>query len=191
VVGLLGSADAVRGAASAIERGTAAVVDRSALRIELVARFRLAAAMVEDTARPARQGRYTHAAVQGTDATVGSVAAVEAEVGARLRCARADAALVGNRRATRLHSHLPLLQTKGTVQLPQSSFPPQPSSAIPHAALRLVQVLAGQAHTFASPPPPHVRGALQFPQLSMALQPSEVVPQFFPCAAHDLGVHPH
>jgi hypothetical protein len=90
-----------------------------------------------------------------------------------------------------LHSHLLLLQTNGTLQLPQSSFPPQASSTIPHSTLRPVQVFAGQAHTFASPPPPHVRGALQLPQASIALQPSEIVPQFFPCAAHDLAVHPH
>ena len=45
-----------------------------------------------------------------------------------------------------------------------------------------------QPQTFAVPAPPHVCGAVQVPQLSVPVQPSEMVPQFFPWAAHVVGV---
>ena len=48
-----------------------------------------------------------------------------------------------------------------------------------------------QPHTFAAPLPPHESGDVQLPQLSVPLHPSEMVPQFFPCAAHDVGEHVH
>jgi len=42
--------------------------------------------------------------------------------------------------------------------------------------------------TFATPPPPQVCGAVQTPQVSVPPQPSGIVPQFFPWAAHVVGV---
>jgi hypothetical protein len=91
-----------------------------------------------------------------------------------------------------LHSHLVTLQVNGAAQLPQSSLPPQPSSTIPHSALACWHVFGGQAHTFGTPPPPHIVGARHAPpQLSIVPQPSETVPQFLPCTAQLFGVHPH
>ena len=42
--------------------------------------------------------------------------------------------------------------------------------------------------TLATPPPPQVWGAVQEPQVSVPPQPFEIVPQFFPWAAHVVGV---
>jgi hypothetical protein len=44
-------------------------------------------------------------------------------------------------------------------------------------------------HTLGVPPPPHVSGAVHEPQASVPPQPSEMEPQFFPWAAHVVGVH--
>jgi hypothetical protein len=42
--------------------------------------------------------------------------------------------------------------------------------------------------TLGVPPPPQICGQAHVPQLSVAPQPSGMLPQFFPCAAHVLGV---
>src|SRR6059036_3379185 len=56
-------------------------------------------------------------------------------------------------------------------------------------AVRVSSAVAGPApQTFATPAPPQVCGAVQAPQVSVPPQPSEIEPQFFPCAAHVVGV---
>jgi hypothetical protein len=64
---------------------------------------------------------------------------------------------------------------------------------IPHrpgeqAARQVVPAAQVEAQTFDTPPPPQVWVAEQEPQSSEPPQPSETVPQFFPCAAHVVGV---
>src|SRR5262249_34039569 len=62
--------------------------------------------------------------------------------------------------------------------------PPRP------VAVRVSVAVVGAApHTLGTPPPPQVCGAVQTPQVSVPPQPSGIVPQFFPCAAHVVGVH--
>jgi hypothetical protein len=79
----------------------------------------------------------------------------------------------------------------GALQVPQSSLPPQPSSATPHSAPRSEQVFGLQPQTLTSPSPPHDDGAVHAPQSSIEPQPSAIVPQFFPCIAQVLGLQPH
>ena len=43
-------------------------------------------------------------------------------------------------------------------------------------------------HTPGVPPPPHVLGDVQVPQVSVPPQPLDHEPQFFPSAAHVVGV---
>jgi hypothetical protein len=68
---------------------------------------------------------------------------------------------------------------------------PQPFCAKPHIcpAVEHGSGSGVQPHTFGVPPPPQVSNPVQVPQPSMLPQPSGIVPQFFPCAAHVVGVH--
>lgn len=86
-------------------------------------------------------------------------------------------------------------QVKGTppppqvplVQVPQLSWPPQPSAGEPHVAFAIAQLRGTQVvtQTFDAP---HTSGDWQAPQLSVPEQPSEMVPQFFACSAHVVGM---
>jgi hypothetical protein len=82
-------------------------------------------------------------------------------------------------------------QVNGAAHVPQSSLPPQPSSATPHAALRSTHVFGVQPHTPVVPAPPQVWGAVHIPQSSIALHPSGIGPQFLPCIAQVVGLQPH
>jgi len=79
----------------------------------------------------------------------------------------------------------------GALQLPQSSFPPQPSAMLPQLAPWAAQVVGSHAQTLGMPPAPHFCPLGQLPQLSMPPQPSESVPQSLPSAAHVVGTQLH
>jgi hypothetical protein len=76
-------------------------------------------------------------------------------------------------------------QVSPAGQLPQSTWPPQPSPMTPqNCAPAMVQERLGTqpvgSHTFATPPAPHAWPAGQPPQSSCASQPSPIVPQYWP-----------
>jgi hypothetical protein len=80
--------------------------------------------------------------------------------------------------------------------VPQSSWLPQPSSAVPHWYPRSSHVVGthGSPHTLGCPPPPQVSGAVHVPQLITLPQPgppqpSSAVPQLNPRDAQVCGVH--
>lgn len=68
-------------------------------------------------------------------------------------------------------------QVSGTLQVPQLSWCPHPSSTVPQVAPRSAQVLAAHPQMFGLPPPPQVCGLWQDPQSSNVPHPSEVLPQ--------------
>jgi hypothetical protein len=76
--------------------------------------------------------------------------------------------------------HVTLLQPD-----PAQQVPPHPSAA-PHVFPEQTGV---QPQTLAVPPPPQLCGDVQLPHERFPPHPSERVPQFFPCAAHVVGVH--
>src|SRR5690242_14765035 len=79
MVRFFGAADAVRWAHAAIDRSPTTVADGAALRAELIARLRPATTMVRHAGRSADCRRDARAAVQHAAASVGCVAAIEAE----------------------------------------------------------------------------------------------------------------
>jgi hypothetical protein len=71
---------------------------------------------------------------------------------------------------------------------PQSSAPPQPSSAGPQLKPRSAQVFRVHAQTPGAPLPPQVAGDMQLPQSSVPPQLSGAGPQLTPRLAQVVGV---